>query len=177
MSGLWVFGYGSLIWDPGFPVAERVIGTVAGFQRSFCMRSIHHRGTAAHPGLVLALDAADAGECQGVAFRVARGAEDATLDYLRERELVSAAYLETTCAVTLQDGRQIDATTFIIDRAHRQYVCDLTLEDQAHIIAQAHGGRGPNAEYLWNTAEHLEALGIGDADLAWLALRVRAILQ
>ena len=92
-QSLWVFGYGSLIWDPGFPVAERRIGRVQGWHRSFCMRSIHHRGTVEQPGLVLALDAAEGASCQGVVFRVAPGAEAATIATLRERELVSSAYL------------------------------------------------------------------------------------
>ena len=95
---LWVFGYGSLIWDPGFPVVERRIARVDGWHRSFCMRSIHHRGTPDAPGLVLALDRADGATCTGVAFRVAAGAEAATLTALRERELVSSAYLETGSA-------------------------------------------------------------------------------
>jgi len=177
MSVLWIFGYGSLIWDPGFPVAEQVIGTVHGFRRSFCMRSIHHRGTETVPGLVLALDMAEGGTCQGVALRVTSGAETETLEYLRARELVSAAYKEATCAVSLSDGRDVEATTFVIDREHPQYVRDLSLEDQAVIIAQSVGGRGPNSEYLWNTAAHLEALGIGDADLSWLSTRVKTILQ
>ena len=85
---LWVFGYGSLIWDPGFPVAERVVARAQGWHRSFCMRSIHHRGTPDKMGLVLALDRAPA-FCDGVAFRVAPGAEAETLAALRERELIS----------------------------------------------------------------------------------------
>ncbi len=88
---LWVFGYGSLIWNPGFPVAERRLARAPGWRRSFCMRSIHHRGTEADPGLVLALDRADGAACDGVAFRVAPGAEAQTLADLRERELISSA--------------------------------------------------------------------------------------
>ena len=93
---MWVFGYGSLIWHPGFPVAERRIARASGWHRSFCMRSIHHRGTVENPGLVLALDRADNASCTGVAFRAAPGQEAATLFALRERELVSSAYLEAT---------------------------------------------------------------------------------
>lgn len=175
MSRLWVFGYGSLIWDPGFEHEERVIGRVAGYRRAFCMWSIHHRGTRENPGLVLALDPSEAASCEGVAFSVAPGAEDETLAYLRARELISSAYLETGCTVELADGRSVEAVTFIIDRAHEQYIGTLPLEEQAQIIARAHGGRGPNTEYLWNTAAHLAELGIGDADLEWLATRVRAL--
>ncbi len=173
---MWVFGYGSLLWDPGFDVAESTVARLPGYARSFCMRSIHHRGTEADPGLVLALDAADGASCQGLALRVAGGQETRTLDYLRERELISSAYLERMLDVRLADGRQVPAVTYVIDPDHVQYCGGLPLEEQAHIIAHAHGGRGPNSEYLFNTAAHLHALGLADDDLDWLSMRVRAIL-
>ncbi len=170
---LWVFGYGSLIWDPGFPVAERRIATLKGWHRSFCMRSIHHRGTVENPGLVLALDRAENASCTGVAFRVEPGQEAATLYALRERELVSSAYLETTLPVGTEAGR-LDALAYVIDPDHVQY-CHLDREEQAQIIARATGGRGRNRDYLWSTAAHLAELGISDPDLDWLADRVRAL--
>ena len=172
---MWVFGYGSLIWDPGFPVAEAHVARLSGWHRSFCMRSIHHRGTPEDPGLVLALDRAAGAHCDGVAFRVAPGAEDATLAALRERELVSSAYLEDRLAVALQGGDQVTALTYVIDPAHVQYCGGLALEEQAAIIARATGGRGANRDYLFATAAHLADLGIADADLEWLAARVRAL--
>jgi cation transport protein ChaC len=175
MARLWVFGYGSLMWDPGFAHDRTELARLDGFHRSFCMRSLHHRGTAEAPGLVLALDAAEGASCAGVALRVCAGAEVAALDYLRERELVSAAYLETRQRVRLAGGPVVEAVTFVIDPAHGQYCGGLPLEDQAAIIARAHGGRGPNREYLWNTAAHLAELGIEDAELSWLAARVRQL--
>ncbi|WP_204115446.1 gamma-glutamylcyclotransferase [Shimia biformata] len=168
---MWVFGYGSLLWNPGFDFGERVIATLPGWHRSFCMRSIHHRGTEAEPGLVLALDAMAGASCQGLALKVAPGHEARTLDYLRERELISSAYLERVLDVDLADGRRVEAVTYVIDPDHVQY-CHLELEEQAQIIAQAVGGRGPNTEYLHNTASHLSELGIEDDDLAWLSRRV-----
>ena len=171
---LWIFGYGSLIWDPGFPVAERQVARLAGWQRSFCMRSIHHRGTEAAPGLVLALDASAGSHCDGVAFRVAPGAEDQTLAELRERELVSSAYLETHLPVTAGD-EVLTCLAYVIDPDHVQYCGGLPLEEQARIIAQAIGGRGPNRDYLWNTAAHLAELGLADPDLEWLSERVRQL--
>jgi cation transport protein ChaC len=173
-GSLWVFGYGSLIWDPGFPVAERRIGRVTGWHRSFCMRSIHHRGTPEAPGLVLALDRAEGGSCQGVAFRVDAGAEAATIAALRERELVSSAYLEERLTVDTEGGL-LDALTYVIDPDHVQY-CHLKLEEQAQIIARATGGRGANRDYLWSTTAHLAELGIADPDLDWLAERVRQLV-
>lgn len=172
---LWVFGYGSLMWNPGFNPAERVAARLAGYHRSFCMRSIHHRGTEAEPGLVLALDAAAGAVCDGVALAVHPVAADTVLAALRERELISSAYLERRLAVDLADGRQVVATTFVIDPDHVQYCGGLPLEEQARIIARARGGRGPNDEYLFNTADHLAGSQIHDADLMWLADRVRAL--
>lgn len=172
---MWVFGYGSLIWDPGFEHDERVLARLEGWHRCFCMRSLHHRGTVERPGLVLALDAAPETVCHGVAFHVAPGQEQATLDYLRARELVSSAYLERELPVHLADGRVVTALTYVIDPRHVQYCRGLSLEEQARIIAEAVGGRGRNADYLLNTVAHLHDLGIPDADLDWLADRVRTL--
>lgn len=172
-SDLWIFGYGSLIWDPGFDWDERVIARARGWRRSFCMWSIHHRGTPERPGLVLALDAQPGAVCEGVAFRVPPDRAEATRAYLRARELVSSAYLETEVPVDLIHGARVTALTFVVDRSHPQYCGDLTPERQADVIARASGGRGPNPDYLWNTQEHLAALGIGDPDLDRLADAVR----
>jgi cation transport protein ChaC len=172
MNELWVFGYGSLIWNPGFAVAEQHIARLDGFRRSFCMWSIHHRGTQEDPGLVLALDAAQS-HCEGVAFRAAE--PDAALSYLRERELISSAYLEEWHTVRLRDGREIPAVCYVINRDHVQYCGDLSLERQAQVIAKAVGGRGPNTDYLFNTAQHISELGLPDPDLDWLCDRVRAL--
>ena len=172
---LWVFGYGSLIWHPGFPVAEQVVARLRGYHRAFCMSSIHHRGTTERPGLVLALDQGPDAHCDGVAFLAEPAHATRTLADLRERELVSSAYIEELVTLELRDGRQVTALAYVIDRDHVQYRRGLDLEHQARIIAAAHGGRGPNAEYLFNTADHLVDLGLADADLDWLAARVRAL--
>ena len=172
---LWVFGYGSLIWDPGFPVAERRIATLKDWHRSFCMRSIHHRGTVEAPGLVLALDRAPGASCAGVAFRVEPGAEAATIAALRERELISSAYLETVLEVETGKG-PINALAYVIDPDHEQYCGGLPLDEQARIIANATGGRGPNRDYLWATVAHLTDLGISDPDLDWLGAEVRRLI-
>ncbi len=172
---LWVFGYGSLLWNPGFEVAEQCHARLHGYARSFCMHSIHHRGTEAEPGLVLALDEQEGASCEGLALRAAPGTEDATLAYLRERELISSAYLERFLTVELADGRRHEAVVYVIDPHHVQYCGGMPLEQQARIIARAVGGRGPNTEYLLNTAAHLDELGIPDADLHWLCARVRQI--
>jgi len=170
---LWVFGYGSLLWNPGFPVAEQRVARLDDWHRSFCMSSIHHRGTEADPGLVLALDHAPGAHCDGIAFRVEAAEAAATLAYLRERELISSAYVETRQTVRFHDGgTQADVLTYVINRDHVQYVAHLSLEDQAQIIAHAVGGRGPNDEYLANTATHLAEMGLADEDMEWLVARV-----
>ena len=177
MGELWVFGYGSLLWNPGFPVVETRVARLHGWHRSFCMSSIHHRGTPEAPGLVLALDRAPGAVCHGIAFRVEPAEAEATIAYLRERELISSAYLETRQEVEFSacGTRQGGVLTYVIDPDHEQYRGALSLEEQAQIIAHAVGGRGPNDEYLENTARHLHQLGLPDADLDWLVARVRQL--
>lgn len=171
----WVFGYGSLVWQPGFPFQERQIARLNGYSRSFCMRSIHHRGTEDDPGLVLALDRDQDQFCDGVAFRVAASDGLSTIEYLRERELISSAYIEQIHQITLRNGPDVAAVCYVIDEKHVQYCGGLELEEQASIIARAVGGRGPNTEYLYNTAAHLRELGIEDTGLNWLEGRVQAL--
>ncbi|PIB25831.1 gamma-glutamylcyclotransferase [Amylibacter kogurei] len=173
-NDLWVFGYGSLIWNPGFKVATQKIATLDGYMRSFCMRSIHHRGTQDHNGLVLALDEQDGAHCQGVAFNVAREHADQTITYLRERELISSAYVEKILPIKFQEGGEVLALTYVIDPHHVQY-CHLELEEQAQMISTAVGGRGPNTEYLYNTTDCLNALGLHDPELDWLTQRVKQL--
>lgn len=171
---LWVFGYGSLLWNPGFTPKQTIKARLHDYHRSFCMLSIHHRGSEEDPGLVLALDAQKGGQCTGVAFEVAENEEDTVLSMLRDRELISSAYYEDTVTLVTDEGRALAALAYIINPDHVQY-CQFDLEKQAQIIARAVGGRGPNTEYLFNTADHLTALGIKDDDMAWLVQRVRAL--
>lgn len=173
----WVFGYGSLIWDPGFAPAETARAWVAGYGRSFCLRSIRHRGTADRPGLVLGLDEHPGGECGGVALRIAEGDHDEVMAYLRARELVTDAYREAILPLRLEDGRRIEALAYVMRRDHAQYAGGLDLATQAAIIAAAHGGRGPNADYLFNTAAHLGRIGLADAMLDALSAQVRLLLD
>lgn len=168
---MWVFGYGSLLWNPGFEPVEARRAVLRGYHRSFCMLSIHHRGTVEKPGLVLALDEDAAGQCTGVAFRVAPAQEDQVLAELRERELISSAYMERRVDLRLEDDSTINALAYVIDPSHEQY-CQFDLETQAQMIAHAVGGRGPNPEYLHNTYAHLANMGIKDNDMHWLSERV-----
>ena len=172
---MWVFGYGSLLWNPGFEYEQSALATLSGYHRSFCMQSIHHRGTPEAPGLVLALDERPGSACNGLALLVPTATRQQTLNYLRERELVSSAYVEKTLSITLADGRVVPALTYVVDPEHVQYCGALTMEEQAAIIRWAVGGRGGNSEYLHNTAHHLAEMGVADADLSWLSARVTAL--
>lgn len=172
---LWIFGYGSLIWDPGFRPVETRVARLDGWRRSFCMSSVHFRGTPEAPGLVLALEACAGASCTGLAMRVAEPEASEVLAATRARELVSDAYLERRLRVRCAAGTEFDAIAYVIDPAGPQY-CAHDPEAQAAIIARAIGARGANRDYLWNTAAHLRALGMADPDLDWLASRVRALV-
>ncbi len=166
---LWVFGYGSLMWRPGFDHVEARAARIVGFQRAFCIYSTHHRGSEARPGLVLGLDRG--GTCDGIAYRVAPALRAETISYLRAREQVSGVYRETYAPVQLLGGRdeEVTAVTYVVERAHPSYARRLAFGRQVDIIRGAHGLSGPNVEYLVNTSEHLRALGIRDRNLERLA--------
>ena len=170
---LWVFGYGSLIWQPGFEYVESEVAELEGYVRRFCMWSIHYRGTRTNPGLVLALDQKAGGSCTGLAYRVAASSAASALAGLRARELVSSAYLECRLPVTLEYGRQVKAVCYVIDPRHAQYCGELGLAEQIRIIGSARGERGPNREYLFKTSERLEALGISDPEISTLVNLVK----
>ncbi|WP_380053645.1 gamma-glutamylcyclotransferase [Falsihalocynthiibacter sp. SS001] len=169
---LWVFGYGSLMWRPGFQYSTRQIARLTGYARSFCMWSIHYRGTHEQPGLVLALDEDETASCLGLGFEVSPDHRQEALEYLRARELISSAYLEAELPMELDDGRVVHAVTFVINRENNQYCGGLELQEQARVIANARGEMGSNVEYLQNTAAHLRELGIHDPEMEWLVERV-----
>lgn len=173
---VWVFGYGSLMWDPGFVPAEAVKGRLAGYSRSFCLRSITYRGTEDAPGLVLGLDEDAGAECCGLALRIPDDDYDAVIRYLRQRELDTGAYREEVLPVTLDDGRTVDAIAYVMQRDSWQYAGGLCVREQARIIAGAQGRRGPNYEYLFNTADHLTEIGLSDNLMNSLSDDVRRLL-
>ena len=167
MDDLWVFGYGSLMWRPGFPFEERTVARVRGYHRALCVYSHVHRGTPQRPGLVLGLDRG--GSCRGTAFRVAAEHRDETIAYLRAREQVTSVYRELYLSTQLDDGRSVTALSYAVDRGHSQYAGRLAREEVARLVAQGQGVSGPNPDYVRATQAHLAALGIADATLDWLA--------
>ena len=160
MGDFWVFGYGSLMWRPGFAHVEVERARLHGFRRSLCVHSWVHRGSREQPGLVLGLDRG--GSCIGLAFKVPLELRDEVLAYLRERELVTNVYLERTLTVKLANGHAVQAVCYIVDRRHEQYAGRMDAEHAAAIVARSVGQSGPNDEYVRNTLEHLKALGIRD---------------
>ncbi len=168
MSDLWVFGYGSLLWNPGFAYAEAVPARLFGGHRSLCVYSWVHRGTRRRPGLVLGLDTG--GSCRGVAFRVEGRRREAVLAYLRAREMVTSVYIETPRKVVPVDGRgPIEAVTYTVDKAHAQYAGRLTLDEQYSLVRDSRGRSGANRDYVLNTTAHLRELGVRDHALEQLA--------
>ncbi len=170
---LWVFGYGSLMWRPGFEALERVPARLIGLHRALCVYSFFHRGTPERPGLVLGLDRG--GMCRGIAFRVAAARRAATVAYLRAREQVTSVYRETVRQIELEDRerRRVRALCYMVDRGHVQYAGRLTLEECLHHIRQGHGQSGANRDYVLETVRALEALGYREGDLHRLAERLK----
>ncbi|MEL7047718.1 MAG: gamma-glutamylcyclotransferase [Pseudomonadota bacterium] len=199
-EGLWIFGYGSLMWRPGFPYVRRTKARVHGLSRKLCVLSVHHRGTERRPGLVLGLDRG--GVCDGMAFLVARDNVTDVRAYLKAREQVNGVYREARIQVTPTgpEGRadcgsetnrkaaaadrdplkpagreaekQISAITFIVERAHPSYQPRLGLDEQAQMVLGASGLSGPNVAYVINTVLHLRQLGIEDRHLERLLVKL-----
>ena len=162
---MWIFGYGSLMWRPGFPFAESCRARLDGYHRSFCISSTHHRGDAKRPGLVLGLDRG--GACEGVVYRVTADDVPAVLAYLRKRELISGVYREARVPVMLRDEerRHVSALAYIVEPCHPSYTRPQPLRVQAHQIRGARGISGDNLDYLLNTVRHLLASGIREPEL------------
>lgn len=172
MTDLWVFGYGSLMWRPGFDYQEVARAHLYGAHRSLCVLSHTHRGTPEAPGLVMGLDRG--GSCLGLAFRVDEKKGESVIAYLRARELDSDVYIETQRRVRVTHRMvEVEALLYVVDRAHPQYVQRLNREKALAMIRSGHGHSGPNRDYVINTADHLRELGISDPELEWFAERLR----
>src|SRR5438105_9736595 len=167
---LWVFGYGSLMWRPGFEFVERVPARLIGEHRALCVYSFDHRGTPEKPGLVLGLDRG--GACRGIAFRVRGELRQATIEYLRSREQTTHVYREVMRSVWLDNearGR-VSALAYVVDRGHVQYAGRLSLAEQLRFVQQGHGRSGNNRDYVLATVKSIEAQGFRDQPLHQLAL-------
>jgi glutathione-specific gamma-glutamylcyclotransferase len=170
---LWVFAYGSLMWNPAIEYSEAQPCRVDGWRRSFCFWTPMGRGTPELPGLMLALE--QGGRCEGIAYRLAPQQVDSELQLLWNREMLAGVYQAQWVSTLLRDGRTVTAVTFVIDTAHCQYCGDLPIERAAHHIAFAEGRRGACRDYLANTAAHARALHIHDPYIEELVERVAAL--
>lgn len=174
----WIFGYGSLMWNPGFSFAEARPARLTGYHRAFCIYSIHYRGTERQPGLVLGLDCG--GVCDGIAFRIAPGQREAVLNYVRRRELIYGVYREALVPVDIshatdEQPRTVWAVAYIAERAHPAYSGCLPLAREASLIRRSAGRGGTNLDYLLSTLRHLKELGIREPRLERLVTLTGAL--
>lgn len=168
----WVFGYGSLIWNPEIDFERAELARIHGFHRAFCIRSTHYRGTPEVPGVVLGLDRG--GSCTGVAFQLHHAKRKAAIEHLYEREMLNGVYVPTLVATTLHTGQQIRALAFVANRKSDAYR-RLTESEILERLSGCHGKRGANRDYAINTWHALQERGVHDARLARLAHQLLSI--
>tara|TARA_B100000029_G_scaffold430576_1_gene441622 strand:+ start:2126 stop:2815 length:690 start_codon:yes stop_codon:yes gene_type:complete len=172
-KGIWLFGYGSLMWNPAIKFSKKKVGVAYGYHRSFCLWSTIGRGTVDNPGLMLALKRG--GSCRGILYKIDSEDVDTELDIVLKRELVTTAYRPTWLRIVCEDQLRIPALSFAIDLHHPRYSGQLDKNATATIIAQAKGALGTCSEYLYQTVDQLEQLNIPDKNLSYLATEVRKI--
>ena len=164
-EGVWVFGYGSLMWNPDFILAEKRTGIVTGYHRRLCLKSIVYRGTADYHGLVFGLDKGNS--CQGMVYRIAEGNIHSEMQKIWEREMFAGTYIPSWVNVTTKQG-SISAVTFVINQEHEHYIPDLELEEIAERVVKAEGTCGSCHDYVQNTVKSLHQLGLRDPALEQL---------
>ncbi len=170
---VWIFGYGSLMWNPALEYEESATGSLEGWHRAFCLRLTAGRGTTSQPGRMLALK--EGGRTTGVAFRLPEATLEQELTLLWKREMITGCYLPRWCPLQLDDGRIVNALVFIMDPRHPLYESDTRARAIAPLIAAAHGPLGSNAQYLFSLEQTLGKLGMHDSNLDELLREVRAI--
>ncbi len=177
---LWIFGYGSLMWSPGFRYEQRSVGLLRGYHRALCILSTRHRGTWRRPGLVMGL--CRGGSCWGMAFRVPAERVRRVLVGLWQREMPRKVYTPKLLPVRIAGRggagtatRVVRALAFVADPRHPQFTRELDLHSRAQLVAQGVGGRGRCTDYIRNTLEHMYALGVTDPHLARVLETAEAI--
>jgi glutathione-specific gamma-glutamylcyclotransferase len=171
LRATWVFGYGSLMWNPEFEYEQAILARVHGFHRAFCVSSTMYRGTPEQPGVVLGLDFG--GSVAGVAFKIKPGHEEQAIDALYAREMVQNIYEPRLLNTRLHNGQMVRALTFVANRKHRAYQ-PLSEDEIVNRLNCCKGARGPNCEYAINTYSHLEQLGVVDIRLARIVKRINS---
>ncbi len=179
LGDIWVFAYGSLMWNPQFDHQGMAPALLRGYHRSFCVYSHVWRGTKERPGLVLGLDSG--GSCRGQAFLIAATNAARVLEYLDRRERVTEVYLRRSVPVMVTPpgaaAIRVIAHTYVVDRGHHQYAGKLPPDEAAALIFQGSGRSGPNYEYLASTVVHLDEMGIKESPLHVLDERVRGLME
>lgn len=170
---VWIFGYGSLMWNPALEFTESCTGTLVGWHRAFCLRLTAGRGTAHQPGRMLALK--EGGRTTGVAYRLPEETLEQELTLLWKREMITGCYLPTWCQLDLDDGRTVNAIVFIMDPRHPEYESDTRAKVIAPLIAAASGPLGTNAQYLFSLEQELIKLGMQDDGLNDLLVSVKKL--
>ena len=163
MEGVWIFGYASLMWNPNFSYLEAQPALLRGYHRSLCVYSTRYRGTPEKPGLVMGLDRG--GSCRGRAFLLAAGEVPSIMTYLYKREMETNCYKPKFLNVKLLDKRRVKAFHFLVRRDHEQYTGKLSLDESAELVLSGTGPKGSSLEYLENTLDHLNQLGINKGSL------------
>nr|WP_205246410.1 MULTISPECIES: gamma-glutamylcyclotransferase [unclassified Enterobacter] len=174
-SPVWLFGYGSLMWNPAFEFEESAPGMLVGWHRAFCLRLTAGRGTACRPGRMLALK--EGGRTTGLAYRLPEAGLEDELTLVWKREMITGCYLPTWCKLELDDGRMVNALVFIMDPRHPLYEADTRAETIAPLIASASGPLGTNAQYLFSLEQEMKKHGMKDDCMSELANQVRAWLS
>lgn len=166
-TNLWIFGYGSLMWDPGFSFVESQCARIFGYHRQLCLWSIEYRGTRENPGLILGLD--HGGSCQGIGYKVRDSDIDTVTDYLFEREMITDLYRPILLPLRFDSGKTVTALTFVSKPDHPQYAGRLNFKEVVRIVRGARGPRGSNIQYVTSTVKHLTELGISNTELHRIA--------
>jgi len=171
---IWIFGYGSLMWNPEFSFDARHVATVYGYHRNFCLWSRINRGTPESPGLVLTLERG--GSCRGLAYRLTRNRDREELSRLWRREMSMGSYRPRWLECRSADSA-FQALAFVVNRSCTGYAGKLPLDTMVHTIATAHGKYGSSADYLFRTEAALAEHGIRDERVRLLAERVRERIE
>lgn len=172
-GGFWFFAYGSLMWDPPFPIVEATSARLFGWHRAFCVSSENYRGTPARPGLSLGLDAG--GSCTGLALKIAATDRETAIREIEAREL-NHDPIYICRPVTLHLGSEtVGGYTLVVNRDERIYAGKIDFDETAQRIAVSEGRRGPNIDYLSNTVAHLDEMGIPEGRLHALLRRAAAL--
>ncbi|MEM1400546.1 MAG: gamma-glutamylcyclotransferase [Pseudomonadota bacterium] len=167
---VWVFGYGSLIWNPAFHFAEKALGKIYGHHRAFCLWVYLGRGSREQPGLMLGLR--PGGATRGLAYRIEAASVEEELTIVWRREMVTAAYVPRWVTIHTDNG-PVKGIAFVINANNDRFADGLSQEQTADYIAKGRGFIGTSADYLFSTVDHLRELDICDRRLTELASRVK----